>query len=72
MRHSVKLFTAALLGLAALSTSARAELVIDITQQGSNVVASASGSLFTEDLITGYGGSNNWSFNHHQSGGIRE
>ncbi len=52
MHHSIKLF-AALLGFAALSTSAKAELVIDITQQGSNVVASASGSLFTQDLITG-------------------
>jgi hypothetical protein len=51
VHRSIKLF-AALLGFAALSTSAKAELVIDITQQGSNVVASASGSLFTEDLIT--------------------
>jgi PEP-CTERM motif len=50
MRHSMKLFTAALLGFAALSTSARAELVIDITQQGSDVVVTGLGTVNTTDL----------------------
>ena len=54
MRHSTKLLAAALLGFAALSTtSAKAELVIDITQQGSNVVATGFGTLDTTDLTAG-------------------
>ena len=52
MRHSVKLLTSALLGLTALSTSAKAELVIDITQQGGNVVATGMGTLNTSDLTS--------------------
>jgi hypothetical protein len=50
MRRSTKLFTAALLGFVALSSSAKAELVIDITQQGSNVVATGTGTVDTSDL----------------------
>jgi hypothetical protein len=50
MRHSLKLFTAALVSFAALSTPARAELVIDINQQGSNVVATGFGTVDTSDL----------------------
>jgi hypothetical protein len=52
MRKSAKLFAASLLGIAALSTSAKAELVIDITQQGSNVVATGFGTLDTTDLTS--------------------
>jgi PEP-CTERM motif len=51
MRHSMKLFTAAVLGIAALSTPAKAELVIDITQQGSNVIATGFGTVDTTDLV---------------------
>jgi hypothetical protein len=56
MRHSMKLLSAALLGFAALSTSARAELVIDITQQGSNVIATGFGTVDTTDLLAGSNG----------------
>jgi hypothetical protein len=60
MRHSVKLFAAAVLGFAALSSSAKAELVIDITQQGSDVVATGFGTVNTAGLTfltTGLGSS---------------
>ena len=50
MPHSVRLFAAALLGCVALSSSVKAELVIDITQQGSNVVATGTGTVDTSDL----------------------
>jgi hypothetical protein len=50
MRHSLELFTAALVCVAALSTSARAELVIDINQQGNNVVATGFGTVDASDL----------------------
>jgi hypothetical protein len=50
MHHSMKLFTAALLGFAALLTSAKAAVVIDITQVGSDVVATGSGTIDTTDL----------------------
>jgi hypothetical protein len=52
----MKLFTAALLGFVALSTSAKAELVIDITQQGSDVVATGFGTVDTTDLLAGSNG----------------
>jgi hypothetical protein len=55
MRHSMKLLTAALLGFTSLSTSARAELVIDITQQGSDVVATGFGTVDTVDLTAPLG-----------------
>jgi hypothetical protein len=50
MRHPLNLFAAALLGFAALSTSAKAEMVIDVTQQGSNVVITGLGTLDLTDL----------------------
>jgi hypothetical protein len=53
MRHSLKLLTATLLGLAAVSTSAKAELVIDITQQGANVIATGFGTVDISDLTKG-------------------
>ena len=37
-------------GLAAISTSANAAVIIDITQQGNNVVATGSGTVDTTDL----------------------
>jgi PEP-CTERM motif len=59
MRHYIRLFAAALFGFAALSTSARAALVIDITQQGSNVFVSGSGTIDTTDL--GFAGATGFS-----------
>jgi PEP-CTERM motif len=50
MRHCRKLFSAALFAFAALSTPANAEVVIDFTQQGSNVVVQGSGTIDLTDL----------------------
>jgi hypothetical protein len=53
----MKMLTPAVLGIAALSTPAKAELVIDITQQGSNVIATGFGTVDTTDLIAAITGS---------------
>jgi PEP-CTERM motif len=56
MRHSLKLLTTALLGFAAVSSSAKAAVIIDIFQQGSDVVTTGSGTIDLTDLSVGVSG----------------